>query len=464
MTDTVRRPGKTVFGHPIGLAYLCFAEAWERFSYYGMLALLALYMSKQLLFAPHMGRILGFGPFSGFIGSLYGAHTTVAIATAVAGLYTSLVYVTPIIGGLLADRVLGRTRTVAIGAIMMAIGHFLMAFDVSFLIALLFLVLGVGCFKGNIATQVGDLYAPDDLRRADAFQAYMLGIQIAVIISPLICGGLAATVGWDWGFGAAGVGMLIGLAVYLAGRKHLAAEPKPQRRSSAIPAPKRRLAPGEWTVVAVLVALLPVLALGAVGNQQIGVAYPIWGDQNLDLSLFGLKFPATFLQSLDAFVSAFTMAGSLAFWRWWATKRTEPNEITKLTIGTIIAAFAPLLLAAASLHAPGQKASLWWAIGFHIVNDIGFANVFPVGLALYSRAAPKAIGGTMIAVYYLFMFMCNNLVGWLGGLLDKLPGQTFWLIHAGLIGASAVLLIVARTASGRILAPTVDPEEALATA
>jgi POT family proton-dependent oligopeptide transporter len=454
---------KTLFGHPVGLFYLSFTEAWERFSYYGMQTLLVLYMTKQLLYPPHVGRILGFGGFRAALESVYGHLTPVALASATFGLYTGLVYVTPIFGGILADRVLGRTKTVTLGAILMALGHFLMAFDASFLLALLCLLIGVGCFKGNIATQVGDLYAKGDNRRADAFQFYMFGIQIAVIVAPLVTGGLAQEVAWHWGFGAAGVGMVIGLLIYLSGRRHLPPEPAVVRRRSA-QAERPKLAPGEGKSIFVLVLLLPVLALSAVGNQQMGDAYLVWGDQNLQLTFFGFSTPVTWLTSLDAFISAITMAGSVFFWRWWASFRTEPNEITKLTIGTAIAAAAPLFLAAASVHPAGQKASIGWALAFHLVNDIGFANIFPVGLALYSRAAPKAIGATMIAIYYLSLFMCNMLVGWLGGLLDKMPGATFWTIHAGLIAAAAVLFLMARSVAGRILTPKVDPELAMAPA
>ena len=218
MTSTspvAEKTEKTFFGHPVGLFYLSFTEAWERFSYYGMQTLLVLYMTKQLLFPPHVGRIVGFGAFRAGLESVYGHLTPVALASATFGLYAGLVYVTPILGGLLADRVLGRTKTVTLGALLMTAGHFLMAFDVSFLIALLCLLLGVGCFKGNIATQVGDLYAKGDIRRADAFQFYMFGIQVAVIIAPLVTGGLAQEIAWHWGFGAAGVGMVIGLLIFL---------------------------------------------------------------------------------------------------------------------------------------------------------------------------------------------------------------------------------------------------------
>jgi len=465
MTTQSRAAGATFLGHPIGLAYLSFAEAWERFSYYGMQTLLVLYMTKQLLLAPHVDRILGFGPFRAFLESA-GPMTPVALASAIFGLYAACVYLTPILGGLLADRVLGRTRTVTLGALLMATGHFLMAFDVSFLIALTCLLLGVGCFKGNIATQVGELYAPDDLRRANAFQIYMFGIQIAVIISPLVCGTLGQKVGWHWGFGAAGVGMVIGLIVYLSGRRHLPPEP-PLRRKAASSEPKAPFSPRDVRAMVVLVALLPVLAMAVVGNQQIGNAYLLWGDAHYQLEFFGKTMPVSWLMSLDAFVSAFTMAGSLVFWRWWATRRTEPNEITKLTIGVVIAAVAPLVLALASLQASGgHKVGLIWGVAFHVINDIGFANIFPVGLALYTRAAPKSLGGTILAIYYLHLFAGNLLVGWLGGLLDKMPGATFWMIHVALIGAAAVLLLLARAVAGAALAPAAapEPEGALATA
>jgi POT family proton-dependent oligopeptide transporter len=371
---------KTWFGHPVGLFYLSFTEAWERFSYYGMQTLLVLYMTKQLLFPPHVGRVVGFSAYRAALESINGHMTTVALASATFGLYTGLVYVTPLLGGLLADRVLGRTRTVTLGAILMAIGHFLMAFDASFLIALLCLLLGVGCFKGNIATQVGDLYAKGDNRRADAFQFYMFGIQVAVIVAPIVTGGLGQDVGWHWGFGAAGVGMLIGLLIYLSARKHLPPEVAIVRGQPRAERPK--LAPGEGKSIFVLVLLLPALALSAVGNQQIGDAYLLWGDANLQLTFLGFHTPVTWLVSVDAFFGAVTMAGSVFFWRWWGTFRAEPNEITKLTIGTVIAATAPLILALASIHAPGQRVSIAWALAFHLVNDIGFSNIFPVGLAL----------------------------------------------------------------------------------
>ncbi len=451
--ESTRFQDTAFIGHPRGLGWLSFTEFWERFSYYGMQALLVLYMTHYLLLPGHVENVAGFATFRSFVEGAYGQLSPQALASAIFGLYAGLVYLTPIAGGFLADKVLGRTMAVTIGASLMALGHFLMAFEVSFLAALLCLLIGVGCFKGNIATQVGELYAPGDLRRADAFQIYMLGIQAAVIISPIVCGTLGEVYGWHWGFGAAGIGMVIGLTIYLFARPWLPPEQTRTERKTA--APRAPLTRKELTTVLVLLALVPVLTLSAVGNQQIFNAYLIWGEAHFDMVFFGTAVPTTWLVSLDAIFSSATMIIAVIFWRWWATFRTEPNEITKIFIGTSIAALAPLCLAiAASIaESTGERVSLFWAIAFELFNDFGFANVFPVGLALFSRAAPKNFGGMMLGIYYLHLFMCNMLVGYLGGLLEKMSGPSFWGLHAGLIGLAAIILLLARTFAGAILAP-----------
>src|SRR5690242_12356329 len=233
---------RSFLGHPRGLGYIAFAEAWERFSYYGMQALLVLYMINRLLHPGHVEHITGFIPFRHLIESLRGPLDIQPLASTIFGLYTGLVYLTPIAGGLIADRWLGRTRTITIGALLMAAGHFLMAFEASFLAALLCLLIGVGCFKGNLASQVGSLYAPGDLRRADAYQIYYLFINAAVIISPLVTGTLGEKAGWHYGFGAAGVGMVLGLVIYLFGRRWL---PPDETVSSASRATKPKLTADE---------------------------------------------------------------------------------------------------------------------------------------------------------------------------------------------------------------------------
>jgi POT family proton-dependent oligopeptide transporter len=451
--DTAKESDHSFVGHPRGLDYLAFAEGWERFSYYGMQTLLVLYMVRRLLLPGHIEHIAGFNGFRTAIERAYGAPlSTVALASAIFGLYTGLVYLTPIAGGIIADRWLGRTRTVTIGALLMAAGHFLMAFEVSFLIALLCLLTGVGCFKGNIASQVGALYAPGDLRRADAFQIYFLFINGAVIVAPLVAGTLGEVYGWHYGFGAAGVGMLISLAIYLSGRKWLASQ---QEAASARSAARPGLSRDDRIAVMVLILLLPILAIGAVGNQQIFNAYLLWVPSHIDLVFFGRTVPTTWLITLDSVVSISALFSAVAFWRLWARHFTEPSEVVKIIIGLGISSSALLALAAAaSISAGGHRASIGWVLAFEVLNSIGFSNVFPVGLALYARASPKAIAGTMIGVYYLHLFMGNNLVGWLGGLLEHMPGTQFWLLHAALVGGAAFLMLVAWRLFGHLLAPT----------
>jgi POT family proton-dependent oligopeptide transporter len=317
------------------------------------------------------------------------------------GLYAGFVYLTPLFGGLLADRVLGRTKTVVIGACLMALGHFLMAFEASFLVAIACLLVGVGCFKGNIAAQVGDLYAPGDQRNASAFQIFLLAVQIAVILAPIVCGTLGEKVAWHWGFGAAGVGMLIGLAVYLAGRRWLPPEPVPGASAkSGAGVVRTGMARAEKARLVLLIALIPVLMLSIVGNQQFNNAFPLWSQKNMDLVLFGWQVPVTWLQAVDAVVSTATMVASIAFWRWWSTRRREPDELMKMGLGSLLAAGAPALLvtAATLIDSRHEKVSFIWTVGYAVVNDLGFANILPVGLALYSRTAPKRLEGLVIGI------------------------------------------------------------------
>jgi len=454
MTATaVREDDKAFLGHPKALGYLAFSEAWERFSYYGMQSLLVLYMVKQLLLSPHVEAIAGFEGFRAVIGRIYGLPadaSTQAVASTIFGLYTSLVYLTPIVGGFIADRILGRTRTIVVGALLMSAGHFLMAFDASFLLALLCLVLGTGCFKGNIAGQVGGLYAEGDLRRADAFQIFYLGINAGVIAAPLIAGTLGEGVGWHYGFGAAGVGMLIALAIYLVGRRHLPPDP-PLRRTEKAERPK--LSAHDWRTVIVLVALIPVLASSVLVNQQIFNAYLVWADRSVDMTFFGTKLPTTWLITLDSIVSVSFLAGMVVFWRLWAKRFKEPDEIGKLTVGAFISVLGALSLAAgaAVAAAAGTQVSLWWLIAFEIFNSAAFANMLPVSLALYARASPPAVVGTMIGVYYLHLVIGNQTVGVLGTLLEKMSATHFWLMHAGIAAGAAVIFLVVGRFFARLL-------------
>jgi POT family proton-dependent oligopeptide transporter len=445
---------RSFIGHPRGLAYIAFTEAWERFSYYGMQTLLVLYMVNRLLHPGHIERIAGFGSFRHVLEIIYRHPLDVQpLSSAIFGLYTGLVYLTPIGGGLIADRLLGRTRTIIIGASLMAAGHFLMAFDFSFLVALTCLVTGVGCFKGNLASQVGALYATGDNRRADAFQIYYLFINAGVIISPLITGTLGEIYGWHWGFGAAGVGMLIGLTIYLFGRKWLPPDSPIVEKSQR--ASKPRLGRREKMAIIALLVLLPVLTMAVIGNQQIFNAYLVWAERNADLIFFGKKMPTSWLITLDSVVSVSFLAGAVVFWRLWSKKFPEPAEITKIGIGSLVAVtgFISLAMGAAMAASSGTKVSMGWLVTFHVLNSIGFANIFPVSLALYARVAPAALSATIIGIYYLAFFAANNLVGVIGGFLDKMPATQFWLLHSALCGIAGIIFLLAGRLFGHLLAP-----------
>lgn len=430
------RADRAFLGHPKGLAYLAFTEAWERFSFYGMQTLLVLYMVNFLLCPGEVEEVAGIEQLR----ALYGGIDGQPFASAIFGTYAASVYLTPILGGWLADRVLGKRRTVLLGAIVMALGHFLMAFNVTFLVALLCLILGSGMFKGNIASQVGSLYKPDDLRRADAFQIFYLAINAGVIASPLIVGTLGETVGWHWGFGAAGVGMLIGLVIYVAGQKHLPKEHFDVPTRTAEPrAPMTRT---DWMATLALLLLIPVMAIAIVPNNQIFNAYLVWGDRDFDLNFFGTELPTTWLVTLDAVVSVSFLALVALFYRWFGKHWREPDELTKIIIGSgfSILAMGCLYLAAATTPA-GGKIGLFWPVMFHVLNSIGFAHMLPVSLALFARLAPKQINATVIGLYYLAFFAGNSLVGWVGGWFETMPVTQFWLVHMAFAATAGAVFV-----------------------
>ena len=444
-------------GHPRGLWYLAFTEAWERFSYYGMQSLLVLYLVKYLLLPGRIEHVAAFNSFR----RLYGGLDGQALASAIFGTYAATVYLTPIFGGFLADRLLGRRRTVLLGALIMAAGHFLMAFEPAFLFALLCLVIGVGMFKGNIASQVGSLYKAEDLRRADAFQIFYLGINAGVILSPLIVGTLGEVYGWHYGFAAAGVGMLFAIGIYLSGQKYLRTsdnDPRSPSWAGGIIVPKAKLTGREWRAVFALILLIPVLAVAIVPNNQIFNAYLVWGDRQFDLVFLGKKLPTTWLVTLDAIVSVSFLAFVALFYRWYSKRHREPDEITKIIIGSGFSiAGAMCLFTAAATQGAGQKIGLFWPVAFHFLNSIAFAHLLPVSLALFARLAPKSINATVIGLYYLAFFLANTMVGWIGGFLEKWPTTNFWFLHAAFAAGAGLCFVLFKLLVSRRLEVEAQP-------
>jgi POT family proton-dependent oligopeptide transporter len=430
---------RTFLGHPVGLGYLAFTEAWERFSFYGMQTLLVLYMVDQALKPGHVGHILGFGALKSFV-QLFGggSHSIQALASVIFGLYTATVYVTPLLGGWLGDNWLGRTRAILFGASLMAAGQFLMMFEASFVIALVCLVFGAGFIKGNIAAQVGALYPEDHGRRDEAFQIFVLAVNAGVIAAPLICGTLGQFVGWSYGFMAAGIGMLLAIAIYLAGQRHLPPDTRDVRKGSVHTA----LTPQEWRRILALVVLVPIIAVAFIINNQIYNAYIVWAQDTANLSIFGWHMPVTWLLSYDAGVSTLFLALAVFVWRWLDKKGTTPHELTKIAIGCAISILGALWLALAAYVSGTGKVALPWFIVFHIVNTVGFVSLYPFAIALFSRAAPPSVNAMMIGIFYLSLFGTNLMVGWVGALYSTMSHTDFWLLHAGFAAASTVAILL----------------------
>lgn len=457
MTAAEAAPGSVVpphdrafLGHPKGLGYLAFVEGCERFSYYSMQTLLVLYMVKYLLLPEHIGDVFGLGWlrahwYTGLAGQ--------PLASAIFGDYTALVYLTPILGGIIADRWLGRRLTLIFGGLAMALGHFLMAFEGSFLLALLALIVGVGLFKGNIASQVGELYSENDIRRAMAFQIFYIAINVSVIAAPLVSGTLGEKLGWHWGFGCAGVVMVAGVLIYLSARRWLPADNRAAARRDA---PRARMAGNDWLRLAAVLVLTPILAVSLLTNQQIFNAYLVWADERFQLTFFGITLPTSWMITIDSALSFSMLVAVAAFWKWCGARRREPDELGKMIIGSLFSMAGGACLFIAAATAGHGRIGLFWPVMFHLLNSIAFSHILPVSLALFSRLAPRAINATVLGIYYLAFFAANKMVGIVGGWYSTMPTTTFWLLHI----ASAGLGLIAFALFKLLLAPRLLREAA----
>lgn len=435
---------RAFLGHPSGLGYIAFTEAWERFSYYGMQAILVLYMVDQLLLPGHAEHVAGLGALRSGLEGVFGPLSVQALSSQIFGLYTSLVYVTPIVGGVLGDRWLGRRLAVTGGALLMAAGHFMMAFEASFLPALLAIILGGGLLKGNLVCQIGQLYRPGDVRRDQAFQIYLIAINAGAIAAPLVCGTLGEKVGFHYGFAAAGVGMLIGLGIYLAGRDHLPPEQLRTAAASAEKPPAQPMSASDWRAVFAILALIPIFALVLVPNNQgfnVGV---LWWRDYMNLDIFGFRMPVTWLLSIETVIAVTGLAVGVLVWRRLASRGVTPHELTKIAIGAGLASGEPLIKAGYSLLAvsTGWKIPLPFIFTWDLIGTAAFVCYFPTGLALVSRAAPPRLAGVLISAYMLFTVATNFLVGWIGSYYHQLGPVAFWLVHAGLAGTSFLIVLV----------------------
>ena len=442
---------RAFLGHPKGLGYLAFVEGCERFSYYSMQTLLVLYMTKYLLLPAHFGGVTG---LSWLQQTLYNGKEGQPLASAIFGDYTSLVYLTPILGGFIADRWLGRRATLIAGGAVMALGHFLMAFEGLFLFALLSLIVGVGLFKGNIASQVGELYDAKDLRRAMAFQIFYVAINVSVIVAPLVSGTLGERYGWHYGFATAGVVMVVGLLLYIKAGPWLPADNRPKPGD----APTAKMTSADWPRLFALILLVPVLSVSLLTNQEIFNAYLVWADEHFQLTFFGQTLPTTWMITIDAALSFSMLVVVAAFWKWRnSVTGTEPDELGKMIIGSFFTIAGGLCLYAAALTQGSGKIGLAWPVLFHLLNSIGFAHILPVSLALFTKVAPKAITATVVGIYYFAFFGANKMVGTIGGWYSTMPTPQFWLLHVATAVVGLIAFVVFKLVLSRLLD---DPQSA----
>jgi len=445
--------GRDLLGQPRGLFFIGATELWERISFHGMQALLVLYMVEQLLLPGHVEHIVGFPRFRAAIESVTGPLSSQALASQIFGLYVGFVYLVPVFGGVLGDRVLGRRRAVALGALLMTAGHFCMAFEAPFLAALLLLVLGAGVLRGNMASQVGDLYSDDDHRRETAFQIYYGALNCGAFIAPLITGVLAQTYGWHYGFGFAGFGMLVGLAVYLSGGRDL--PPDAVRGANAV---RRKLSSTDRRVALIMMLILPIFTLFWIAQSQIWNTYNLWARDHVNLAIGSWKMPVPWLQAVDSLGVVVLLPPMLKFWRWQASRSREPDDLTKLAIGCLLFGAAIAWLAAGPLAADVTgKVPLVWALAYHFLSAVGYLYFAPVAVALFSRTAPASINATMIGIYYLSMFAGSIISGRLGGLYERLSSAQFWLIHAAVVIAGGLLILLFASRLRRELMPMSEP-------
>jgi POT family proton-dependent oligopeptide transporter len=441
---------RSFLGHPRGLAYLAFTEAWERFSYYGMTALVVLYMVQQLLLPGHVEHVAGMTAYRSTLESVFGPMSAQALASQTFGFYTGLVYFTPLLGGWIADRLLGAKMTVVVGAMLMSAGHFAMAFDQSFLIALVLLIVGSGCLKGNIAAQVGHLYAPDDVsRRTRAFTIFSTGINVGATLGPIVCGLLAQIYGWHIGFGCAGALMLLATITYLAGQRHLP-DQRPRKRDRA---PAMPLTSAERRTVMLLILTAAITVFQSVAYYQIYNVGLVWIDAHVDLATDVGHIPVPWFNSIDAFVSIIAVPPLIYLWSWQAKRGREPSDVAKIGIGAALASASAGLMVLGIWFAGSGKVAALYPVLCCVGMGIAFLYYWPPLLALVSRTAPASINATMVSGAYLALFLGNILMGWVGSYYERMSPAEFWMLDAGIAAIGALLILLFGRKLDRALGP-----------
>ncbi len=435
-----------LFGHPRGLTYLFTTEMWERFSYYGMRAILIYYLVNYLLHPDVFNGVIGHGFLRGVVEWIFngGQHMDIQpLSSGIYGLYTALVYLTPVAGGYFADRWLGQRFTVIIGSVIMAAAQFVLFVPSLFVIGLLLLIVGNGFFKPNISTQVGNLYKPGDSRIDRAYSIFYVGINVGAFFSPFVSGGLGDYAGYQWGFFAAGVGMVIGLITYLFALRTLP-DDRIARVKKHDPAASKPMTSQDWkAVIALILLCIPTTFFWAVYEQQ-GNTISLWAQNFTDRSLIpgviDWQIPAAWFQSFNPAMIALFTPLVVSIWGRQAKRGREPSTVTKMALGLFLLAASYVVMAAAAYVSPHGGASWLWLLVFFAVITLGELYLSPIGLALVARVAPVQILSLMMGFWFITSFTGNLIQGYIGTYFSVMSKENFFLLCAG-IGAVAGVVI-----------------------
>ncbi|HXJ30991.1 MAG TPA: peptide MFS transporter [Gemmatimonadales bacterium] len=424
--------GSQWFGHPRGLSTLFFTEMWERFSYYGMRAFLILYMTAAVA-----NGGLGFDD----------KH-----AATVYGNYVGAVWLTPIVGGFIADRLLGQYRSVLLGGSIIALGHFTLAFKTlsTFYAGLVLIVIGTGLLKPNVSTIVGSLYEDGDARRDAGFSVFYMGINLGAFIGPLIAGGLAQRVNWHLGFAMAGFWMVLGLIQYVVGRRHLdpglarlAARSKPAETASGAGG---GFSAEEWKRIVVVFVLFVFASVFWGAYEQAGSTLNLFGDRYTNNTVLGFSYPSSWYVSVQAL---FVILLSPVFaWIWVKLGPRQPSVPSKFALALLFAGVAFLLLVPAGAmaqSAAGIKVSPLWLVAAYFIEEWGELCLSPVGLSAVTKLAPKRIVSFMMGVFFLSNSLGNKLAGWTAGFFSSMPlSQLFGAVAAVCLVAAVIMFVLVK--------------------
>lgn len=405
---------KSLFGHPRGLTILFLTQMWAEFSYYGLQALLVYYMTGQL-------------------------HFSQAKSSLIYGTYGAAAFFSPFFGGMIADKWLGRTRSVVLGGVLMMCGHFAMAFPALLFPALAMVALGNGLFIPPLAVQIGALYRDDDPRKAQAFSAYYMGINLGGFLAPLVCGSLGELLGWHWGFGAAGIGMFAGLVIYLGFRRLLPADP----RDTARAAPDTPAIAIDARAVRLLIAIVAVVVLFRIAYEQSGNVIALWVRDETDRTLFGaVTIPATWFQAINSLLIIILTPLLIRHWAKSGKKASTTMLMHRMSLGCIVAGIAMLVMvAAASVNArSGQPVSAWWTIVYFALLTVGELLVIPVGLTLVDLLSPAGFAATAMGAWYIAKFLGTLLAGVMGSYWGSIPATLFFGLGAVSVFLAAAIL------------------------